>query len=166
VFLIRPANKQPVSIPKGWTLMSPGSRICALLIDLIPGAFLSMLVFGSSPAELLRLPILTMQLSEALPYMLMCGIGLLQGIAGELIWGRSLGKFLLGARVISQDGGGVRPLQVLLRNTLKSLVLLIPPMALFGVLNNHLQGLGDLVARTVVVVPEEQEEPGGSSKDR
>ena len=70
---------------------------------------------------------------------------------GELVGGRTLGKALVGARVVTGDGSRPSPVAVLARNGLKALVLLIPLLAVFALLNPHAQGLGDLVARTVVV---------------
>jgi uncharacterized RDD family membrane protein YckC len=84
---------------------------------------------------------------------------------GELIGRRSLGKALLGARVLSADGGTPRVAQLLLRNLVKYLVVLVPPLAVVMLTNPNVQGLDDLAGRTVVVGPRD-EDAVEESKDR
>ena len=69
----------------------------------------------------------------------------------ELATRRTLGKTLLGARVVARDGSRPTTVAILIRNGFKALVLLIPVLAVFALLSPHLQGVGDSVARTVVV---------------
>jgi len=64
-----------------------------------------------------------------------------------------LGKMLVGARVVMVDGARPASRAILVRNLFKALVLLIPVLAVVALLNPHGQGLGDLMARTVVVRP-------------
>jgi uncharacterized RDD family membrane protein YckC len=71
----------------------------------------------------------------------------------EMMTGTSIGKRLLGARVIGVAGppGAGR---LLLRNGIKLIELMVPPLAIVVVMTPNLQGLHDLAARTVVVHPE------------
>jgi uncharacterized RDD family membrane protein YckC len=78
----------------------------------------------------------------------------LHSTLSELAWGRTVGKAMVGGRVIALSGGPPRPKQVLVRNLFKALALAVPPLALLVLLNPNRQRLGDLVAGTVVVADE------------
>ncbi len=77
--------------------------------------------------------------------------GALHGTITELATGRSLGKAFVGARVVTITGVRPSAATILFRNAFKLLVLLIPVLAVFALLNPNVQGLGDSVARTLVV---------------
>jgi uncharacterized RDD family membrane protein YckC len=63
------------------------------------------------------------------------------------------------------NGEKARSHQILLRNALKCLILVVPPLAVFALINPHLQGLSDIAAGTVVVYEPDQS-PEQESEDR
>jgi uncharacterized RDD family membrane protein YckC len=71
----------------------------------------------------------------------------------ELASGTSMGKGICGGRVRSTTGNALKARQVLVRNIVKALILLVPPLAILTLLHPNQQGLGDLMARTVIVRP-------------
>ncbi len=84
---------------------------------------------------------------------LSCGVHSVYGIVMETLTQRTLGKMLLGTRVVSEGGQPARLGQIVVRNLLRFLELL-PPLWLLGflvVLSRNRQRLGDIFARTIVV---------------
>lgn len=151
VLLVRPSRQEKVELPKGVGVMPPFGRCLALVMDLFPGGVLSMLVLRVSPVEVLRLPIFTDSLELAMPFLLMLAVTFVHTTLTELARSTTLGKAMLGARVISTSGDPPDAKQVLLRNGVKLLILLVPVLAIFALLNPNMRGFNDLVARTVVV---------------
>lgn len=151
VLLVRPSRQKKLELPKGLGVMPPIPRFFALVMDLFPGGVVSVLVLRCSPVDLLRLPIFTDSIELALPFLLMVAAMFVHTTLTELVKGTSLGKVLLGARIISTDGDRPNAKQVLLRNGVKVLILLVPVLAIFALLNPNLRGFNDLVAQTVVV---------------
>lgn len=126
-------------------------RLAALLIDLAPGGLLAVVVLRGSLSDLLTLPVLTLDLEQGLPNLVMVGVTIAHSTLAELFTARTLGKKLLGITVVSADGTRPGARSVLIRNVFKGLTLLLPPIAVVAVINPHLQGIGDLLAATVVV---------------
>jgi uncharacterized RDD family membrane protein YckC len=54
---------------------------------------------------------------------------------------------------------------VLVRNSVKFLVLLVPPLVLVVLLNPHMQGLQDVAGRTLVVMREVRESDPSSESE-
>jgi len=82
-------------------------------------------------------------------------ISILYGIVLEFGWnGRTVGKRLLGLRVVDADGLKLRPSQIIIRNLLR-VVDMLPGFYLAGglasILSAHYQRLGDIAGRTLVV---------------
>ena len=144
---LRPGASEPVELPPGTHLLPPSIRLWALLIDMIPGGVVAVLVTGCRPIELLGVPLVAL---DPNPFLIMAGItvGLSAGL--EMMSGTTIGKRLLGARVIGVDGpAGAR--RCLIRNAVKLVELLVPPLAIIVMMTPNLQGLHDLAARTLVV---------------
>ncbi len=152
VLIFKPAS-QAVSptLPATMAVLGLTPRLLALAIDLALGGAATIMLLGCTPAELLRLPMWTADIADAAPSLWLIGITIMHCTLGEIVAARSLGKALLGARVVAAQG--VRPAlgSILVRNAFKIIVLLLPVLAVIGLLNHHLQGLGDLMARTLVV---------------
>ena len=96
-------------------------------------------------------------------------------VLSEMVWnGRTLGKRILGIRVISLDGRRLTPHQIVARNLMKEVEVFLPIATLFGmadmgwvlaivmllwmlatllvpIFNKKKQRLGDMVAGTIVV---------------
>ncbi|MEI8194670.1 MAG: RDD family protein, partial [Phycisphaerae bacterium] len=69
----------------------------------------------------------------------------------ELAFGRSLGKAILGIRVVAIDGSRPRPMAIILRNLVRAIEVITGVLLIYVLLNDLHQRLGDLLARTVVV---------------
>lgn len=152
VLILRPAAKAtPTKLPPAVAVLSLVPRVLALAIDLAVGGLITILLLQCTPAQLLQLPIWTADIADAAPCLWMIGITGIHCTVGELVSARSVGKAMLGARVITAQGARPTPGSILVRNVFKIIVLLIPVLAVFALLNHHLQGLGDLMARTLVV---------------
>lgn len=86
-----------------------------------------------------------------LPGAIIVGLFVLHTALSEWRWGCSLGKRVLRLHVL--DASTLRPQasQILLRNLLKVLDLIVPPLLVILVVSPYRQRLGDLVAQTIVV---------------
>jgi uncharacterized RDD family membrane protein YckC len=113
--------------------------------------------FGSStrPEELLHLP----------EFFTFIGLYIVHCCAGELFFGRSLGKALTGLRVAMTDGKPPTLAAVLLRNLVRLPELAIGFVFLWMLVSPNRQRVGDLLARTVVLAKQRPEEasPGDPS---
>ena len=90
-------------------------------------------------------------------------ISLLYGILTEWFWrGQTVGKRLLGLRVVEASGLRLRPSQIVVRNLLR-FVDLLPGLYLVGgvccVLSSRRQRLGDIAAGTIVIRTPQLKEP-------
>ncbi|UCD76355.1 MAG: RDD family protein [Phycisphaerales bacterium] len=169
VFVARPAVRQARSLGQGLVPLPLGSRLIALATDVAPGALLAVLITDCAPAELLKWPLWTASLADGVPFLIMAAITISHVTVIELAKGTTMGKSLVGGKVVAIDGSRAGVRQVLLRNLIKCLVIVVPPLAFFLVLNPNLQGLGDLVSQTVVVRAdggEEQSTPADDAEDR
>ncbi len=152
VLILRPAAKAtPIKLPPAVAVLSLLPRVLALGIDLVVGGLITILLLQCTPAQLLQLPMWTADIADAAPCLWLIGITVIHGTVGEIVFARSVGKAMLGARVITAQGARPTLGSILVRNIFKVIVLLIPVLAVFALLNHHLQGLGDLMARTFVV---------------
>jgi uncharacterized RDD family membrane protein YckC len=163
VLVVRPQHT-PITCPAGWRVLPAGRRLASAAIDLVPGGALGLWAMDAVPADLLRAPIFTADLADCGAYLVMAGITLAHCTASECLSRRTLGKAMVGGRVISADGRTGVPLRrLLLRNLGKLMVLLAPPLVLLGMLNTNLQGVPDQLGGTCVAgrraAPEP--DPGG-----
>ncbi|MEM6756494.1 MAG: RDD family protein [Planctomycetota bacterium] len=136
-------------------------RLSAAIVDILPVFGLGCLVWRMSPTELLaHWP----GSSNTSPdwWGLMPGASVIVGVIvhttiAEAITGRSLGKRMMGLRVVALDGTRPKRSQVVTRGVLRCMELIAWLLALVPVLGPYRQRLGDLVAGTVVIV--DQGEP-------
>jgi uncharacterized RDD family membrane protein YckC len=132
-------------------LAGPGTRLLALALDL---AIVS--TAGSTIGKVLGvIGIVSPDWSEALTMIAYFAVMMLYGILTEWLWrGQTVGKRVLGLRVVDLHGGRLDPSQVVVRNLLRP-VDALPAFYLLGaavsLCNARLQRLGDLAAGTVVV---------------
>lgn len=159
VFLVRPTPAGAVSLQSGLMVAGLGMRMAALAIDLVPGVLVTIILFKFRPEDLIYPPVLTTNLMLSIPYSMVALFTAMHCAATEVASGTTLGKFLVGAKVVRMDGSRPRRLSLLIRNLVKLLVMLVPPLALIVFFNPHMQGMADLIARTVVVHPGEATEP-------
>ena len=71
--------------------------------------------------------------------------------------GQTPGKYVLGLRVLTENGQPINGMQATLRNLLRAADLMLPVIGILATaMNRKYQRLGDLVAGTIVVVEERQ----------
>ncbi len=165
IVLLRPAPKDAVELPKGVELLPPMQRLVSLVIDAFPAAVVTLLITRCSIAELLQAPLVTPKLIMSDAYLILIGLTLVHSTISEIATGTTLGKAMLGARVLTAAGEKPGIGACLLRAFGKLLTLLVLPIAVFGLLNRNYQGVDDLLGRTLVV-HEPEEEKAASSDDR
>lgn len=162
----------PEGVPIGFDMATLGSRFGAQCLDILityGGAFLLLLM-------VLMVGGLTWQALVALFALTSFFIRIPYYALSELVWnGRTLGKRILGIRVISLDGRRLTAHQIVARNLMKEVEVFLPITTIFsaqdspGVVNLMLlvwfagvlfvpvfsrrrQRLGDMLADTIVVV--------------
>ncbi|HUA85527.1 MAG TPA: RDD family protein [Bryobacteraceae bacterium] len=148
-------NVLPIRTPEGiefaLPLAGPFSRMLALAIDLAAIA-----AFNYALQKILgALAIFGQDVAGGLSVVLYFLLTLLYATLAEWFWrGQTIGKRVLGLRVVDARGLRLEPAQVIVRNLLRFLDAL-PLFYLVGgaacVLNRYHQRLGDLVAGTVVI---------------
>ena len=134
-------------------MRSPVARLAALGIDLVPGLLAFYLLFGGVTRDLVRVPMMSLGGDEVTAYALLVLVTIVWCLIWEVGTGASLGKWACGGQIRSMEGKRAGFRQLLIRNLVKGLVLLVPPLAVLTLLHPNQQGLGDLLARTVVVRP-------------
>lgn len=143
--------RTPEGIEFALPLAGPFSRMSALALDLAVIAMLdSVLEKLLGPLQLFG-----EDLATALHVVLYFALTLIYGAASEWIWrGQTVGKRLLGLRVVDAHGLRLEPAQVIVRNLLR-IIDALPAFYLVGgiacVLSRYRQRLGDLAAGTVVI---------------
>ncbi len=153
-----------LNLPEDCALALAIQRLVSFLIDVTPFALLFAAVLGvdalGALRELLgwatgsggaagRLP----TLAALLWWAASCGSYTVYGAVMEWLTGRTVGKVVLGVRVVSEAGTRARPWQLVVRNVLRCLELM-PPFWVLGfvvVLSRNRQRVGDIFARTIVV---------------
>lgn len=162
--ILRPASREEIVWGPGERPAPLFDRSLALLLDLLPGAIVALLVLHRPAIELLGLPLMTLRFEDSLPYIYMACVSAVIATGSELIWGRSLGKSLLGLDIRSERGGRPPRIALLVRGVVRLLGVLVPALLVFALFSPNLQALHDLLARTVVVrLPREDDEAGDST---
>lgn len=161
-------------------------RLLAATIDAVPFLFLfSVISFVLSGArsvvelEQMIKPINSVKADNGVPtYLAYAGIAtavayLVYGCAMERRFGATLGKILVGLRVVGNEGSRPSARGIILRNLLKMLELRWLLLLLWPLLNRFRLRLGDVLARTIVVElnphappPGQDETPQADDEDR
>lgn len=161
----------PEAVPLSFNLATLGARSVALTLDMVIAyACLAAVLIGLNRLAGLEGPafftlILLANFVVRSPYL----------ILSELVWnGRTLGKRMLGIRVISADGGRLTPHQIAARNLMKEVEFFLPVALVFSLSTAHVlssglslgwmvlvaavpvrsrrnQRIGDMIAGTLVV---------------
>lgn len=144
---IRTPEGVPFSIP----LAGAGARMMALIIDLL--AIMAIATTGLTVFRVFER--LAPDVIGGVVTLVYFAVSTGYGIVMEIVWnGQTLGKRLLGLRVIDRGARPARPAQMVIRNLLRP-VDSLPALYLTGAascwLTKHRQRLGDLAAGTVVV---------------
>lgn len=155
VFFVRSLRDQrEPRIPTGWEPASIPRRVLALVIDLAPAAMLVKWLTGAPWSGVLTPPALVIDTEAALPAFGVILASVSMSAACEAFSSRSLGKWIAGIRVIDARGpSGARatPLQVIARNIFKAVILELPALGLFTLIDPLRQGIGESVSGTAVV---------------
>ncbi len=156
IFILRPAAsaKTTVTLPEKTALASPVSRLIASLIDLLPGLLIASRLYDVGALETLALPFSASGAEGAMPFLAAMGIFFLHSALSEWIWGRTMGKALLGLEAVSVTGGKLTPWQAVSRNVVKTLA---PPLILLVFLDPRRRHAGDFIAGSAVVAPIEDD---------
>lgn len=157
IFILRPAAsaKTTVTLPEKTSLASPMSRLFAALVDLLPGLLIASRFYGVGAVETLTLPFSAGGAAGAMPFLAAMALFFLHSALSEWLWGRTLGKALLGLTTLSVTGGKLTPWQAVSRNVVKTLA---PPLILLVFLDPRRRHAGDFISGSVVVAPIEEEE--------
>lgn len=161
VMLIRPSKE--ATPPKGLVPLPAMQRLASLAIDVFPAAVVTLLVTRCSIAELLQAPLITPKLIMSWQYIMLVVLTLLHTTISEMAKGTTLGKAMLGARVITYTGEKPTMKQVLIRALGKLMTFMVLPAAAIALFSRIAQGLDDLLAHTIVV--HEPEQPTSSDPD-
>jgi len=151
--------RTPEGVVFALPLAGPATRAVALGIDLMVVMAGSWLVAMVSRLVGLISP----EWAAALPTLIFFAGQTFYGMGLEWWWrGQTVGKRVMGLRVVDERGLSLRPSQVVVRNILR-LADALPIFYLVGgvsmVVTRHCQRLGDLAAGTVVVRPAVVREP-------
>ena len=157
IILARGGDLASMKVPEGWTVLRPMPRLLALIVDLVPGLLSFFLVAGGTMQQLVRVPLMSLPTSDLGPYLVLVMVTLAWCFLCERSTGTTPGKRIMGAAVRTCSGERPGTRAVLVRNIMKGLVLLVPPLVVLALLHPYQQGIGDLMARTIVV-----RSPGGS----
>jgi hypothetical protein len=165
LFVLRPEGaRAALSLPEGLAMAESGRRVLGSLIDLLAAVIVASKLVGMTVGQaLLVFGLVGDQTGEAMSLLLATiAVGLTHCTTCEWLFGRSLGKALVGCRVfhvrLSRGSDGtvspvvVRPSlwRALARNIVK---WVLPPVAMAGLNLPDRRHRGDVVAGTAVVVP-------------
>lgn len=158
VFVLRPpaAARQTIVLPAGSALAEPLPRIVAGLADLLPCVLLSARVAGVGATEVLTLPFQQTGAPGMWPLATALFLLWLHSTVSECVWGRTIGKSLVGLRTASVTGTKPTLWQCVSRNAVKALA---PPAILVAFLDPRRRHPGDLIAGTVVVASADEAAP-------
>jgi len=142
-----------IELPQGILVSDVGARFFAAVIDLAPCIAIACVATGVSFEDLLgkHWPGRAANVEDMLPGGIAVILFVVHTFIGELFTAQTLGKKLLGLRVVGAKGQAPDIWQVLARNIFKCLDLFVPILMIFMVMGPFKQRLGDLVARTVIV---------------
>jgi uncharacterized RDD family membrane protein YckC len=151
--------RTPEGIEFALPLAGPFSRMLAFAVD-----FAAIVAAGTLLARLVApLELISADAEQTAITILYFALSLLYGILTEWLWrGQTIGKRLLGLRVVDASGLRLKPSQIVIRNLLRFIDLL-PGLYLAGgvccVLSARRQRLGDIAASTIVIRIPERTEP-------
>lgn len=153
-----PANLVPAEIPR---------RVLAAMIDMTPPMLIGMLLTGTSDPMFVfaNWPSPSGDWSDMVAGVIAIGLFVAHTAVTEALTARTLGKRLVGLRVVTVKGQPPNLWQMLVRNVLKALALVIWFPLILIAFNPARQRLGDLAARTVVVREADVDEAAPKEQD-
>lgn len=156
MFYRRAPQQDPLDLPEHLVLASFSRRAIAGMIDLAPGFILAGLIYGVSVSEIILefWPGNGIQkaFSAMRPGFVVIGVTLFHTTICEFILARSLGKILMGMYVADLNGKPAPPMPCFGRALSRAFELFAPLMILVAVISPARQRLGDILAKTTVVM--------------
>lgn len=154
-FYRRAPRAEQIDLPKHLVLAGFGRRIIAGLIDLAPGFWLAGTLYGTTINEtMLYWP--GNGIEKVLPAMrpgfVVIAVTLVHTTLGEVLTARSLGKWLTGIYVADLSGKPASPVPSLIRAISRTFDLFAPLMLVVALISPARQRLGDILARTTLVM--------------
>ena len=137
-----------------WTPFEKWRRFAATAIDILPCAIASVVLFESDLVSILIPPLWSADIQMSFPYIAMVVAAIAFSMFEEITFGRSMGKRLMGGRVVSIHGEPAAWWQHIARNLLKGLVLLSPVLAIPSLLSPTGAGIPEMISRTRVEATE------------
>lgn len=156
MFYRREPQQDQLDLPDHLVLASFGRRAMGGLIDLAPGFFLASLIYDLSVTEILLEAWPGNGVEKAFaamrPGFIVIGVSLFHTTICEFILARSLGKIVCGMYVADLNGKPAPPAPCFGRALSRAFELFAPLMILVAVISPARQRLGDILAKTTVVM--------------
>lgn len=156
MFYRRAPQQSQIDLPEHLVLASFGRRAMAGMIDLAPGFFLASLIYDVSVSETVLKSWPGNGVEKAFaamrPGFVVIGVTLVHTVICEFILARSLGKILTGLYVADLNGKPAPPAPCLGRALSRAFELFAPLMILVAIISPARQRLGDILAKTIVVM--------------
>jgi uncharacterized RDD family membrane protein YckC len=165
VIVLRPvAGETELTIPEGCALATPGRRFAATAIDVALCTLIVSRVSGVPFGKIVGLEVLIATDRSWLTIPGVLVVGLAYATIAETVFAGTLGKLLLGCRVVraTRDGGPPRRagfVRTLVRNGVK---WILPPAASLALIEPTGRHRGDFLAESLVVVPLEPDDDDAS----
>jgi len=142
IFLLKPdRGASVITLPPGASLAEPSRRLLSTAIDLIPGLLLASTIWSDADSATNFADV------GIIPLAVVAGVTVLHTTLAESIFGRTLGKAVLGCRTVTLDGHKPRWSQSLGRNLTK---VLCPALVIFVIANPFVSHPGAM--GTVVII--------------
>jgi uncharacterized RDD family membrane protein YckC len=139
-----------------------GARAAAASIDMIPGFVVASILYPGSFLAMMQFPIFVSDASVGAPAFVAFAIGWAFGTVGDVFFGRSLGKRLMGLEIIGVRGDSVSAGRRLLRALAAAITVASPPVMLIAALNPRGDGPAEMVSGTAVVAATPRDEVDGA----
>lgn len=156
LFYRRENQQQQLDLPEHLVLASFGRRFAAAMVDLTPGFLLAGLLYDVTISETVLKFWPGTGLEKAFaamrPGFIVIGVTLLHTTICEFILARSLGKIVMSMYVADLNGKPAPPAPCLGRALSKAFELFAPLMIIVAIIGPNRQRLGDILAKTIVVM--------------
>lgn len=136
------------------------ARSTAILIDMLPGLVAFWFLFRGNPLDLLRIPAFQTDLAASVPALFVFAVGWGAATLGDVVFGRSMGKRIVGLRIVSVRGGDASVGRRIIRSLASAIVMASPLVMLIALMNPRGDGPAEMISGTAVV---DETELGGES---
>lgn len=141
-------------------------RTLAFAIDAAPAFMACWAFYGGNPQRLFDHPLLSSNIEASLPAALALGGGWLMGLVGDVFFGRSFGKRVLGLVILGRDGQPASMRARFLRSLLSLVPVCSPPVMLMAVFHPWGDGPAEMLSGTAVVAEEDLSQLSAADADR